>query len=82
MATVPSFLTRHRGPYVFQLIRPHARKPGFIIGEWLDSESSSADVVEEGLALLNDPRDTVTQVHIWSVKEAQFVHTLKKDSSA
>lgn len=69
-------LNRHRGPYVFCVTRP-GKKAGFFSSEWLKGEVSREDVVDEAQALLSDPRDTILSVGVWSVREQQFIGSIK-----
>lgn len=68
-------LARHRGPFVFCVGRPHAKRPGFHTSEWLQGSIERDDVLSEAEALLSDPRDTITTVSVWSEREQQFVYT-------
>ena len=76
------FLERHRGPFRLCLTRPNQKKPGFFTTEWLKGESDHADVESEARALLDDPRDTITDIGVWSVRENQFVGTIKRERGA
>lgn len=75
---MPTFLDHHRGPYIFCVIRPGVvtrsgrAKPS--TSEWLrGSEVDRDDVESEARALLADPRDTISSVWVWSVREDAFV---------
>ena len=46
--------------------------------EWLKGEVERADVEEEAYTLLNDPRDDIHSVEVWSVKDQQFVWSYLK----
>jgi len=72
-----TFLDRHRGPYLFCVTRP-GKKPGRVTSEWLKGCIDKHDVEDEAQALLADPRDTITQVSVWSIKEEQFVGGYKR----
>ncbi len=74
-------LARHRGPYIFCVVRPSPKKKGFYKSEWLKGSTEREDVGPEAMALLTDPRDTVIQVAVWSEREASFVTVIrgKKD---
>jgi len=72
-AAATSFIDRHRGPFRLCLTRPHPRKKDRVTTEWLRGVTSSEDVESEARALLQDPRDTITSVSVWSVREEQFV---------
>lgn len=67
------FTSRHRGPYQLLVIRPFKTKVGFYRSEWLSGETQSDEVMDEVDALLTDPRDNISSIHIWSIKEEQFV---------
>ena len=67
-----TFLDRHRGPYRLVVTRP-AKKPGFYQTEWLTGATDRDNVESEARALLADPRDTVTRVDLWSLREDCFV---------
>jgi hypothetical protein len=68
----------HRGPYIFHVVRPHKRKPGFSKGEWLTGRVEREDIESEARALLDDPRDTIVSVSVYSTTEQQFVTTFTK----
>ena len=71
-------LGRHRGPYVFCVVRPHPRKKaGFFRSEWLQGSMERDDVGSEAIALLQDPRDTIIQVAVWSERESCFVTVIR-----
>lgn len=73
--------SRHRGPYQFCVSRPHKTKKNTHTSEWLSGRVQSWDVEEEAHALVNDPRDTIQAVHVWSEKEQQFVMTYRRGTS-
>lgn len=69
------FLENHRGPFRLCLTRDRGLKvkPAHrFTTEWPAGEVSRADCEDEARALLDDPRDSITSVHFWSVKEQQF----------
>lgn len=70
-------LNNHRGPYIFMVTRPFTKKVGFYRSEWLKGEVDREDVGSEALALLDDPRDTITAVYVWSEREQAFVTTIR-----
>ena len=77
------FWSRHRGPYRLVVCRPHRIKAraarGFSTTEWLPGEiRHGEDVVGEAWALLDDPRDTIEVVSVWSVHEQAFVGGYRK----
>ncbi len=55
----------------FLITRP-GRKPGFTTSEWLKGSVTKADAADEALALLTDPRDTITAVYFWNDRHNQF----------
>jgi hypothetical protein len=67
------WLSAHRGPFRLCVTRPFATKPGFFRSEWLVGEVHRDDVPDESQALLDDPRDTIISVSVWSVREECFV---------
>lgn len=68
------FWSRHVGPYVLRVSRPHPTRAGHWTGEKLNEEHQhGADAEAEARALLSDPRDTVAFVNVWSVSEEAFV---------
>ena len=79
-------LNRHRGgPYRFCITRPkHGGKytgdtPRFC-NEWLTRlVADKEDVGREAWALLQDPRDTICSVGVWSEKEQQFLGTIRSE---
>lgn len=74
---MPIFLDNHRGPFRLCVTRPCATKPGFFRSEWLKGSVDRADVEDEARALLQDPRDSIQHVAVWSVTEGQFVGVIK-----
>ena len=68
-----TFLDNHRGPFQLVLTRPFVTKPGFFRSEWLTGETEREDVEGEARAFLSDPRDTIVRVHVWSIREQQFI---------
>lgn len=80
MDSAVTFLDRHRGPFRLHATRPHPKKRGFFTSEWLTGTVDKDDVASEALALLDDPRDTITAIHVWSTREHQFVGGYRKRS--
>jgi hypothetical protein len=70
-------LNRHRGPYLFCVSRPFAKKQGFHRSEWLKGNVDYEDVGAEALALIQDPRDTIEHVGVWSEREQCFVTIIR-----
>lgn len=74
--TEAKWYERHRGPYTFNIVRPGTKKKCLTCGtsEWLAGKmQDGADVEAQALALLHDPRDTISSVHVFSETEQQFV---------
>ena len=63
------------------MVRP-GTKPGKPQGQWLKATTTADDVESEALALLADPRDTITFVEVWSVRDQQFVFTYRGERRA
>lgn len=68
-------LARHRGPFLFMVGRKN--KKGEPTTEWLRGDISKECVEEEALLILEDPRDNVDHISVWSSKEEQFITILK-----
>lgn len=75
-----AWIANHRGPFRFCVTRPHPRKEGVFASEWLVGEIDKDDVEAEAGALLTDPRDTITSIAVWSVREESFVGTFKLEA--
>ena len=48
-------------------------KPTFTQTEWLAGTVEGDEAEDEARALLGDPRDRISGVHLWSDREQQFV---------
>lgn len=72
------FYTRHRGPYRLQIIRPTGKAKAPWASNTLSGASDGEDVAAEAQALLEDPRDVIEAVYIWSVPERQHVMTYRR----
>jgi hypothetical protein len=75
------FLENHRGPYRFCLTRDKGEKTTAkhrFTTEWLSGEVPKDDVPDEAQTLLDDPRDCIVSVGLWSVKEEQFVGSIRR----
>lgn len=73
-------IEQHRGPFRMCVSRP-ASKAGFYKTQWLPGEVTRDDALDEADALLLDPKDTITSISFWSVKEEQFVgHRTKREA--
>lgn len=73
-----SWRTRHRGPYLFLVVRPGAKRPA---SAWLRGHVEADEIEHDARALLDDPRDTISAVHVWSEREQQFVMTYKRSAA-
>lgn len=69
--------SRHRGPYTLCVTRP-SKKTGHFVTEWLPGLVEVDDVEAEASVLLEDPRDTIIAVDVWSTREQQFVMTFRE----
>lgn len=72
-----NWLSRHRGPFRLQVIRPDKKK-GFSTSEWLKGEVTADTAEEEMEAILTDPRDNVSYINVWSVRDEQFIWTKRR----
>jgi len=70
-------LNNHRGPYLFCVSRPFAKKKGFHRSEWLKGTVEHEEVGNEAIALIEDPRDTIEHVAVWSEREQAFVTVIR-----
>ena len=77
-----SWRDNHRGPFRFLVTRPFVTKPGFRRSEWLKGTVDGLDAEQEAQALLDDPRDTIVSVHLWSERESCFVTTWSRPAQA
>jgi len=71
----------HRGPFTFCVTRPkeNPRKGTYPFSfERLPGTVNGADVADEARALLEDPRDSIISITVWSVTEQQCVMTYRK----
>lgn len=68
---------RHRGPFQLGLTYPppaNSRRVSMGVSKWgKDRDLSAEDAHEEARMLVNDPRDDVLRVHVWSNTEQQFI---------
>ncbi|HET9024814.1 MAG TPA: hypothetical protein VFN64_09595 [Burkholderiaceae bacterium] len=69
--------SRHRGPFKFYVSRA-GKNPS----AWLAGPTDAEDVDAEAQALLDDARDCIWFVGVWSVRDHQFVHSYKKERAA
>ena len=75
-------LTRHRGPFALTVCRETPTRKLKWHTEALKGTFRAGDVREEAQMLLTDPRDAITAVYVWSVREQQHVFTLRKQDFA
>lgn len=68
--------------FSFCVMRPHPspRKKGFFQTEWLHGGVDKDEAESEALALLNDPRDTIVGVYLWSDRWNQFAGKWKREA--
>jgi len=72
----------HRGPYRLLAVRPLKTKPGHYRSEWLRGSVDADDVPDEAGSMLDDPRDTITSIHVWSEREQCFVMSFTRPVAA
>lgn len=75
--SLADILARHRGPYRLAVTRPGTKAP---TSEFLSGLVESEDVETDARALLDDPRDSILTVHVWSDREQQYVTTLRRET--
>ncbi len=75
-----TWLDNHRGPFKFLITRTNNRTKTGFASEWLAGETQKDDVEQEAQALLTDPRDTIINVYVWSIREDVFVGGYKRDA--
>lgn len=75
-----SFVQNHRGPYLFNVVRHDVSKPrkSQWSSEWLRDEIDADDVPSLAHSYVNDPRDCIVSVHVWSVPEECFVGAVRR----
>jgi hypothetical protein len=75
-------LDHHRGPFRLMVMRPKKVAAGSkkypATFELLKGNVPKADIEEEAQALLNDPRDVIESIYVWSEREEQFVTIIKR----
>lgn len=76
MSDYPTLIARHKGPFLFQIYRPTGR-PGFGVSSTLPKEVDRDSVMEEALAILQNPQDPVDGIGLWSIPEEQFVTLIR-----
>lgn len=74
-----SFINNHRGPFRFLLTRSTSKgsKSPFK-SEWLTSKFDRDEVLDEARAILDDTRDKVLSIQVWSEREDSFIGWLDK----
>mgnify|MGYP001617671054 CR=1 FL=1 len=70
----------HRGPYQLQVLRLTPSRKMKWHTETLRGLVAGDDVRSEAYALLADPRDSIISVHVYSVREGQFVMTYTRQA--
>ena len=78
-------LRHHRGPFRLQVMRPRTvtktrHRAGCTV-DTLNGTVDRDDVRDDAYALLDDPRDTIESVYVWSEREQQHVTTYRKDDA-
>jgi hypothetical protein len=78
-----TFLDRHHGPYSLSVTRQDTRQA---IGkqytcQHLPGASEKDDVEAEAWALIDDPKDTIVHVHVWSEPEQCYVGGYRKSDT-
>lgn len=66
----------HRGPYTLMILRKVGEKAGGldkIKSETINKSYSAEDAHEEARMLVNDPRDTIEGVYVFSENEQQYI---------
>jgi len=78
---VESVFSRHRGPFKLLIIRQYSKKKNPFRSEWLEGVTEAEDVEAEAQSLLQDPRDTIESVGVFSERENQFVMSYRRDNA-
>ena len=73
------FYTRHRGPYRLQVCRLTPTRKVKYHTQTLMGLVDGEDVEAEARALLDDPRDTIDAVYVWSEYEQQHCITFRRN---
>ena len=68
----------HRGPYRLQVIRLTPTRKCPYATETLPGTVETDDIPTEAQALLDDPRDSIIAVIVWSDSEQQHVTTYNR----
>jgi hypothetical protein len=71
-------LKRHRGPFTLKGWRLPAKPGKLPEGVILATEVDRTEVLELAETFLTDPRDTLTEIEIWSEREDQHCGTVRK----
>lgn len=82
---IPTWLTNHRGPYRFCITRDKGARIAprhRYTSEWLSGGVEREDVPSEAQALLDDTRDTISSVSVWSESEGQFIGSYRRQVAA
>ena len=78
MATTWNPFEHHRGPYVLQVLRETPTLKVKWHTETLPGRVEPEDIPSEAQALLEDPRDTIVTVLVFSEYEQQHVTSYKR----
>lgn len=79
---VNTFYLRHKGPFTFNVTRKVVVNKSTgrteLQSQYLSGRMDAEDVESEAKALLEDPRDTILSVSVWSESEEQFVTSFRR----
>lgn len=78
MTTAWNPFEHHRGPYTLHVIRETPTRKVTWHSEALPGHVEPEDIPSEAQALLDDPRDTITTVIVFSEYEQQHVTSYKR----
>ena len=73
---------RYSGSCRLYVCRPAPKRKTPSTSEWLPGRVPLDEVESEALALLEDPRDTIDSIDVWSLSEEKFVMTYRKEKAA
>jgi len=78
-SSVSTVWQRHRGPYTLRAERALTKRGGAFT---LIKNVATEDVEDMARMLLDDPRDNVLLVCVWSEREEQYVTSFRKQAQA
>lgn len=81
MRDILPFYTRHRGPFVLQVVRETPKTKYRFSVDTLKGSVDGVDVDSEARALILDPRDSIVSVYVWSEPEQQHVCTYRREDN-